>query len=629
MFDGKYFDWNQKRIKGIVDYYGYKFFYGKKLADLGCGHADMSGVLYRLGSDITAVDARQDHLKIVTKKFPGIKTVKGNLDGPWPFHGQNFDVVMDLGLICHLAAFENHLKVVCSSTTYLVLETAVCDSDDPYKCIQVPEGKEVYDLSYNGMGCRPSAAAIERVLAECHMSFKRVDNARFNSGDYVYDWQPKNDGSTSISKRRIWFCTKNQPGVILPENAGQPAVVVQPPSSPSVYVHFNNVGVPTVLGGGGGHIGPPPPVFTASPKPPMTETSHLARPHSNGVKETSERFAITPEQPIPQYPHLKVFYVSLGSQTGTVDAFKRVGVKLESFDFYNFWLDHNRSNSMVANEFLRRVKEFQPNLIHMQLQFTGLLGPHIINEARRSAPGVVITNWSGDVRAHAIPDFIAISNSIDYALISSTGQLDMYTRAGCKNIKYWQIGYDPKTSFPKNQTRFKYDLSFLGNNYGASFPDGPARLHAVNTLRAKLGAKFGLFGSGYIPLAPMVDPSQANDVYNESVCALSISNFNNIAHYFSDRLLYCLASGRPTITWYFPGVEDYFVDGKEIFIARSPEDVMDIVTRCKNNPDLANEVGMNGYQKALREHTFTSRVLELIHLTNLDKPTGDHDKTIL
>lgn len=257
MFDGKYFDWNQKRIKGIVDYYGYKFFYGKKLADLGCGHADLSGVLYRLGSEITAVDARQEHLKIVTKKFPGIKVVKGNLDGPWPFHGQKFDMTLDLGLLCHLTNYEAHLKAVCGSTTYLILETAVCDSDDPYKAIQIPESKDVYDLAYNGTGCRPSVAAIERVLTECHMSFKRMDNAKFNSGEYVYDWVPRNDGSTNIYKRRIWFCTKNQPGVILPESAGQPVqpAVVVTPMQASTYTPFPVQGVPTIL--------------TAQARPPM------------------------------------------------------------------------------------------------------------------------------------------------------------------------------------------------------------------------------------------------------------------------------------------------------------------------------------------------------------------------
>src|ERR1035437_40198 len=125
MFDDKYFEWNQNRIKNIVEFYGHKFFYFKKVLDLGCGYGDMGGVLYRLGAAVTGVDARQDHLKIVGKKFSGIKTVKANLDGPWPFSNQKFDLVLDLGLMCHLNNYEQHIKSVCSSTTHLVLETAV------------------------------------------------------------------------------------------------------------------------------------------------------------------------------------------------------------------------------------------------------------------------------------------------------------------------------------------------------------------------------------------------------------------------------------------------------------------------------------------------------------------------
>jgi len=258
MFDGKYFDWNQKRIKGIVDQYGYKFFYGKKIADLGCGYADLSGTLYRLGADITAVDARQDHLKIVSKKFPGVKVVRANLEGNWPFFGTKFDMVLDLGLICHLASIDEHLKAVCSSTTYLVLETAVLDSDDPYKVVTVQEGKDVYDLSYNGTGCRPSTAYVERVLTDCGMSFKRMDNPKFNSGEYRYDWAPQNDNSTNIHKRRIWFAVKNEAGLMLPYVGSQPAVVIQPPSAPTFHFgspnipstfvsNIQNTGVPTVL----------------------------------------------------------------------------------------------------------------------------------------------------------------------------------------------------------------------------------------------------------------------------------------------------------------------------------------------------------------------------------------------
>lgn len=313
---------------------------------------------------------------------------------------------------------------------------------------------------------------------------------------------------------------------------------------------------------------------------------------------------------------LKVLYLPIGDQPGMADAFRNVGVQLEVYDFYGLW-ERTKSKGTVSHEFLSKVKQFRPNLIHMQLQFTGLLDASVIAEARRICPDVVITNWSGDVRAEAIPNFTNVSGVVDYSLISSTGQLELYRSAGCSNATYWQIGYNPNVNYPLNQTEFKYDVSFLGNNYGNTFPDGGLRIGVVDTLRGVFGSKFGIFGSGYSPPAPSVEPSRSNTVYNDSVCALSISNFNNISHYFSDRLLACMASGRPTISWHFPGFDSYFVEGQEIFIARSAKDIVDIVNYCKDNPEIAKQVGINGYNRVFKEHTFTSKVVELLHITKL------------
>ena len=261
MFDGKYYEWSAKRIKGIIDYYGYKFFFGKKVLDLGCGYADISGALYRLGSEVTAVDARQEHLKIVNKKFPGIKVVQSNLDGAWPFHGQKYDMILDLGLICHLASVEKHLQAVCASTTYLVLETAVCDDSNSNHCPQVPEGKNIYDLAYNGMGCRPSSATIERILTECGMDFRRIDKMHFNAYDanYKYDWQPENDGTTTLNKRRLWFAVKTNSGIFLSGAVDQPATLQ--PSSNMGFAAIQNSGIPVVL--------------TASPQAPRSNQGAL------------------------------------------------------------------------------------------------------------------------------------------------------------------------------------------------------------------------------------------------------------------------------------------------------------------------------------------------------------------
>lgn len=313
---------------------------------------------------------------------------------------------------------------------------------------------------------------------------------------------------------------------------------------------------------------------------------------------------------------IKVLYLPIGNQPGMVEAFEAVGAQLEVFDFVGLW-DRTHSKGTVSTEFLNRVKKFQPNLIHMQLQFTGIIDASIIVEARRLCPGVVITNWTGDVRASAQTQFTGISSAVDYSLISSTGQLEMYKLSGCNNAKYWQIGYSPKASYPMNMESHKYDVSFLANNYGYTFPDGTLRTGVVDTLRSIFGTRFGIFGSGYIPPAPVAAPHMANEIYNNSICTLSISNFNSVSHYFSDRLLSCMASGRPTISWHFPGYESYFIEGKEIFIAKSAKEIVDIVNYCKANPEIAKQVGMNGYQRVLKEHTFTSRVIELLHMTNL------------
>ena len=140
---------------------------------------------------------------------------------------------------------------------------------------------------------------------------------------------------------------------------------------------------------------------------------------------------------------------------------------------------------------------------------------------------------------------------------------------------------------------------------------------AAGKCKKTFGDRFGLFGNGFANANGSVENRRANSIYNDSICCISISNFNNVAHYFSDRLLHCLGSGRPTISWYFPGIEDYFVEGEDLLIARSIGNLIDKIKWCKNNIEEANRIGSNGYRKVMREHTFTSRVLELLTFTNL------------
>ena len=274
--------------------------YQKKILDLGCGQADISGGLYRLGGQITAVDARQEHLTIATKKFPGIKVVKADLDQGWPFPGQKFDIILDLAVLCHLRNYEQHLINICNSTGYLVLETAVCDSDDPNKCVIGSENKGIYDNSINGVNSWPTAAAVERVLTACGMSFKRMDSDRLNAGQFTYSWAPQNNGETNIGKRRLWFANKtnnpNQPmsisppPVVLPAGPGTTSgPTLQNSHQPAHNKYKYMLGaIPR----------PPQSSPMESPKiPPRLPIQYIAPASNSMIKENSKRFSIfTPEK---------------------------------------------------------------------------------------------------------------------------------------------------------------------------------------------------------------------------------------------------------------------------------------------------------------------------------------------
>jgi spore maturation protein CgeB len=303
---------------------------------------------------------------------------------------------------------------------------------------------------------------------------------------------------------------------------------------------------------------------------------------------------------------MKVLYLPIGTQTGTANAFKKF------FETYIFdFLSSRDPNS----EFLQIASKFKPDWIHMQLQMTEAISPNTILQIRNKFPNIKISNWTGDIRKQPNKYFINISNVVDYSLMSNVGQINLYKNNGCKNIRYWQIGYDPNNFYSIDNKNFKYYVSFVGNSYGNIFPDGSLRTSIVKKIKQTYGNFAGIFGGGYSnKQIPVCNVEEANSIYNNSICVFSMNNFNDVEHYFSDRLLMCLASGRPTIIYRFPKWDSYFVDRGDVLIAENTEHVISLVEECRNNPDWATQIGRNGYLKARSEHSFESRILELANI---------------
>lgn len=323
----------------------------------------------------------------------------------------------------------------------------------------------------------------------------------------------------------------------------------------------------------------------------------------------------------------KVLYLPLNygdvTQNGVCDAFKDAGCNLKVFDYFYIYEAHRRTKSTVRKKLLEVAMEFKPDLIHMQIQHTNVIDANTINKIKRALPKCKISNWTGDVRNYVPSSFIKISKSADYNFISSTGQQDMFKKQVGKPVHYWQIGYDPKLYYPdKHPTgKFKYDVMFIANNNTKEgYPGRGAREKTCKLLRQAFGDRFCLHGNGWpksIKSNGSVDQKKVGQAYHKSLCTVSVSHYNDLNHYFSDRLLMCLASGRPTISLKFPKWESYFTNMCDLVIANSIEDIVSQVKFLKKNRDLAEYIGMSGAHKAFSEHTYLSRVYELLDTVGL------------
>lgn len=209
MFDASYAEWNHKRAKAIVDYYGYRFFFGKKVLDLGAGQGELGAVFVRLGAEVTCVDARESNINEIHKRHPSLHTIKLDLDNEWPFQHHSFDVVISAGLLCHLKHYDKHITNICNAAEHIVLETEVLDSLDPNVELTIYEEKTINDLSFHGQATLVSSNNIQNKLSTLGASFKRLDDIKINSGLYRYDWREKESGRF-YGCRRLWFIRRDK-----------------------------------------------------------------------------------------------------------------------------------------------------------------------------------------------------------------------------------------------------------------------------------------------------------------------------------------------------------------------------------------------------------------------------------
>ena len=212
MFNGHYTEWNKNRINFIFSTLNKKDYKNKRVLEVGCGYAKMGESFWEKGCKVHSIDAREKHISVckeIHSDKEGMSFEVINLEDE--INLKEYDILLHVGVLYHLPDIEKSIKdmnKLCKEI--LILETEVCDSDNPDVCLHISEYNG-YDQSISGRGSRPSADYVEKLLDENGFSYIRYDDAQLNSvemNSHFYDWKVENTNTWENGRRRFWICKK-------------------------------------------------------------------------------------------------------------------------------------------------------------------------------------------------------------------------------------------------------------------------------------------------------------------------------------------------------------------------------------------------------------------------------------
>lgn len=206
-------------------------------------------------------------------------------------------------------------------------------------------------------------------------------------------------------------------------------------------------------------------------------------------------------------------------------------------------------------EMIQFAQEFQPDIIFMQVQRANVISLSTFEELSKIAK---VINWTGDVR-HPIPQWYI--DAAPYCTTAFSNNHDVKEMSGYEdfNVKFLQIGFDPKVFYPKVVEK-DIDIIFMGNNYtSAMFPLSQMRIDMVSFLKKKYGDRFKLYGSGWHNSDGGCNGNQVeeNELYNRSKIAINLSHYD-YENYSSDRMYRLMGSGCFCLSHKYKGIEEDF-----------------------------------------------------------------------
>lgn len=191
------------------------------------------------------------------------------------------------------------------------------------------------------------------------------------------------------------------------------------------------------------------------------------------------------------------------------------------------------------------------------------------------------------------------------------------TRFGAQRPRPLYCSVDPRDYFPVRAAK-RYRLGYLGT-YSPDRQPALERL-LLEPARSLPQARFCVAGAQYpqgvdwprnVVRVEHLPPAAHRDFYNSQRFTLNITRARMVANGYapSVRLFEAAACEVPIITDEWPGLEEIFIPGREVLVARTGADVLRLLDGL--DADEAGEIAQRARERVLLAHTATVRAMEL------------------
>jgi spore maturation protein CgeB len=200
---------------------------------------------------------------------------------------------------------------------------------------------------------------------------------------------------------------------------------------------------------------------------------------------------------------------------------------------------------------------------------------------------------------------------------NSKGSIPDIEQLGARNVSPLYYGIDADLASPV-EIEQDIDISFFG--YGSDFREEWMEKLITVPSREMPGVKFAVAGGGFnIDLGNagiMGDLSYSQWRYFacRSKINLNITRWSHTSIYASStcRPFELAAFGSCIVSQPYSGIEEWFEPGKELVIANSSEEAIDIYRTLLNSPEKRREMAEKARLRVLKEHTYKHRAAQLI-----------------